>query len=268
MSLKDWSGWIFLGIALLLGGGAFWMSQAWLSEREQRIRAEFAGRDDGLVQVVVASRDLVPGDVIGPRTMALGRLPAAHVSARVVRPGDFEAAQGRVVTTAMSSGEPLTVDLVAGLYVERFSDLLDDGERAVSLEVSAMDNHSGMLVPGDFIDLYVLLQQPQDRVSSRRLGRQQVLHPVLDRVKVLAAGPAPLRAADQRFQPLDERGRNYRQITVGVERSDAERLLLARAEGEMTYLLRRAGDQTSAFGSDARSVDEDEPTYHYLLGPG
>ncbi len=240
MTLKDLGGWIFLAVALLVGGLAYWLAQRYLAGEEDRLRLEMMGGREEQAQVVVARRDLKPGEVIDASSMALGKMPREHVSARAVLPESFEQIQGRVVTQTMSSGEPLLANYVAGLYVERFADLLAEGERAVSLEVSALETHSGLLVPGDFIDLFVLVEGAQGK------GKGRALVPVLDRVRILAAGPAPLRAPDQRYLPLEQEAQDYSAITVGVKTDDAQRLLLARDLGRMTYLLRNPADASVA----------------------
>lgn len=235
MSLKDMTGWILLVGALIVGALAFFLVRGYLSSQEEQIKLDLLSRQGETGRVVVASTNLVPGSVISKSNMAVGELPAQHISSRAVRPADFKRVKGRVLTRPMNSGEPLLADYIAGLIVERFSDLLAKGERAVSLEVATLETHSGMLLPGDFVDLFVLLKAKGD--SERRLL------PVLERVKVLAAGQQPLRTADQTYERLQEGEARYSQITVGVPLADAERLVLARDAGDMVYLLRNAGDK-------------------------
>lgn len=235
MKLGDYTGWLLMAGALLVGGLAFYMVRQYIATEETRLRSEVEGAKARTQRVVVASRALPVGSVIGPATMAVGEIPMRHVPSRVVPPGSFKELEGHVLTRAMAAGEPLLEDFISGVVIERFSDLLETGHRAVSLEVTTLQAHSGMLVPGDYVDLFVLVNAPS-------VAKRKRMMPLLERVKIIAAGPEPLRTREQDFQPLPERASRYTMISVAVSADDAERITLARAEGEIAYLLRNAGD--------------------------
>lgn len=245
LPLKDLTGWILLAAAIGLGLLSFLLIRGYLTSQEERIKQELYGQREEPVRIIVASKDLAAGDVVKDSNMSLGRMPRAHVSPRMVLPGEFAGVKHKVLSKPVAAGEPILVDFLAGVVAERFSDLLAPGERAISLEARTLDNVSGMLLPGDYIDLFVILKN-----SSQ--GRARMV-PVLDRVKVLAAGVQPLRNSEQSFQPLSERDiQDYRQLTVGVKLAAAERLILAKEAGKIVYLLRNSQDlQASALsGSD------------------
>lgn len=252
-TLRDLTGWILMGAALLLGAVAFLMIRSYLDTREEQLRREMLGERPDVVKVVVATRPLDAGDVISERNVALGRLPRAHVSPRMIRAVEFDDIRYKVLSRGMTPGEPLLRDFLAGVVAERFSDLLQPGERAVSLEAKSLDNISGMLLPGDFIDLYSIIKTGGKHKSVS-------LVPVLERVKVLAAGEQPLRNSEQAFQPLSERDvENYRQITVGLATPDAEKLLLAKEQGRIVYLLRNADDYLPGALVDRDKFSEERP---------
>lgn len=245
MKAKDYTGWLLMAAALMVGALAFYMIKQHLAGEEARLRAEASGTRDAAVRVVVARHDLSTGAVIGPETMAIGEIPARHMPLRVVTPQEYESIKGHVIARQMKSGEPLLEDFVSGLVIDRFSDLIEPGHRAVSLEVTAPETYAGLLIPGDYIDLYVLLREP-----AKDLGKR--LMPVLEKVRVIAAGPEPLRARDQRFQPLSERTSRYSLIAVSVTAAQAERIALARDAGELTYLLRNADDERELSAESGR----------------
>lgn len=243
MARRDWTGWILLLAALGVGAAAFFLIQGYLSRQEEQIRLDLMRQQGDSGRILVASRDMQAGEVASTQTLAVGEIPVEHVSGRVLTPADFDAIEGRVISRTMSAGEPLLADFVAGFLVERFSDLVEEGQRAVSLEVATLQTHSGMLLPGDFVDLFVMLEDD----SAAQAGDVRMA-PVLERVKVLAAGPQPLRTRDQAFQRLPERGARYSQITVSVPLEDAKRLVKARELGEVVYFLRNADDRQRQLG--------------------
>ena len=258
MSIRDLTGWILLAAALAFGVLAFYLMRGYLSSREDAMRQSLLDSQAKTTQVVVAKRNLSAGSVLNASTVAISQIPSSHVPNRVVYPRNFNDVKNRVLTRPLAAGETLLADFVSGLVVNRFSDLLEKGQRAVSLQVAALQNASGMLLPGDYVDLFVL-------VKSDR-GSQSQLEPVLQRVKVLAAGPVPLRTRTQSYQHLPDRENDYSQITVGVSLPDAEHLVLARDAGDMVYLLRNAEDNQRFAGLDA-SFGSDNPDKYWYNSP-
>lgn len=242
MKARDYTGWVLMLAAAGFGLGAFFLMRQYLGAEQQRLRDEAQAAQGRMLRVVVATRDLEAGAVVDRQSMSVGEIPARHVADRAVRPEEFERVEDRVVSRPMSAGEPLLEDFISGTRVERFSDLLAPGTRALSLEVSALESHAGLLLPGDYIDLFVLMPGVAERHDRQLLG-------LIERVKVLAAGKQPLRSAEQPYQPLGDQGGGYSLITVGLPRADAERTLRARRAGEVVYLLRPAGDTQMRFGS-------------------
>lgn len=264
MKARDYTGWVLMLAAAGFGIGAFFLIRHYLSGEEQRLRDDAQRSQGRMARVVVAARDLEPGAVIDAQTMAVGEIPQRHRSARALLPEDFARVERRVLGRPMSAGEPLLEDFVSGLRVERFSDLLAPGMRALSLEVSALESHAGLLLPGDHIDLFVLLAREDGRRERRLLG-------LIERVQVLAAGEQPLRSAEQRFQPLRGDGAGYGTITIALPDADAERALRARRAGELVYLLRGAQDERLRFDQDGIArFEQDRPAptagYAYYSG--
>ena len=234
---NKYSSWMFLGAALLAGAAAFWFSHLYLKNQEEKLREKVEGSNQGTVEVVVSKDKLQAGSIVSGATMAIGRLPKAHVTARFVTAAGFGAVQGHALVRDKASGEPLLVDDVGGGVVERFSDLLKPGERAVTLEATELNSDSGLLLPGDHIDMFLVSKQQGGAEESKSLL------PLLEDVHVLAAGEEALHAQDQKYQTLNERNSHYSTITVAVSIDDAEKLVLARKDGDLAYLLRNSTDK-------------------------
>lgn len=257
---NKWTGWLLIGGAIMLGLLAFWLMRNFLDNQQEAIRQELLGDQTKMSKVVVARRDLSPGDVISESTVAVAELPGNHVPRLAIKPQEFAQLKGRVIDRAVSVGEMLQADFVSGLIVQRFSGLLEKGERAISVEISSLQSYSGMLIPGDYIDLYVYLPEKKSRDKQR-------LVPVLERVKVLSAGAQPLRTADQSFQRLDEKSSQYSMITVGLQREKAERLVEAREAGEIVFFMRNAEDKEVGLADQNYALFDNEETqegYWYI----
>lgn len=263
---RNSANWLFLVFAVVAGGLAFWLSRVYLHQQEERMREELGSSQKDLRAVIVASSDLTPGAVISTKTVAQGKMPANRLGALTLKPADFEKIAGMVLNRPVSAGEVLRADYLTGAVALRFSDLLDPGTRAVSLEVSDLQSNAGMTVPGDYVDLYVLIKPVDSSVSKKASGSDKVLIPVLERVKVLAVGDARLNNPNQDYRQLGEREARYSIITVGVGVEDAERLLLAQDLGDMAYLLRQHGDQKLYVASSADSSLFGDPSSRSLGG--
>lgn len=263
--------WGLLAAALLLGVVAFFASSWYLSNKERALTDELLAQQEGRVAVVVATMDLQPGVPVSGDNMAIANVPASHLSANAVTPEQFDQVAERVLVAPMSRGEPLLVHFVAGEFAERFSDLLVEGERAVTLPVDDLKSHDGMLAHGDRVDLLLLAER---REMSRGGGPSQSLHPLVENVRVLATGRSALatREADFSLQQDDAfTDQNYSTLTVGVSAEQAAQLLLAKDMGNVVVLLRNRRDENPL---DAESLSAENllsgarpgQSYTYIAG--
>ncbi|PIP79924.1 MAG: Flp pilus assembly protein CpaB [Gammaproteobacteria bacterium CG22_combo_CG10-13_8_21_14_all_40_8] len=236
---KFGSGWGLLLIALVVSGIAFWLSIKYLSTKEGILRDQILGEKASTTAYVVAARDLYPGDVLSLETLALGQIADGNVSAFAVKPEEFDQYNGQILRYPMSSGEPLLSHFVAGKGIERFSDLLEKNERAVTLKIDELNSASGMLVAGDYVDILLVLEQDKANFES---GSKK-LQPLLQNVRILSIDARPLHSKEQDFV-IDNNLENtsYSTVTVGVKIEDASKVILARDIGNLVFMLRNNKD--------------------------
>jgi len=233
--------------ALGLGAAAALLSVLYLKAREAELREALAPRQP-MVEVVVASRDLVKGDVLNGSTLAVRSLPADVVNTNAVKPGDFDQIEGQVLTQNLASGRPLLRSFVAREFPLDFSDTIPARRRAMTIQVDEVNSVSGFIRPGNRIDLFVNL--PAGALDEDD-GGQQVI-PVLENVEVLATGSEPARDYEERVRML--RGgvrvapqRNYTALTLNVTPREAAVLATAQDKGDLLAVLRNR-DDTSGSG--------------------
>ncbi len=240
--------WGLLGVAAVIGIGAFYLTNTYLVNKEASLRATLLGQgSQGMMSVVVATADLQPGDVVGSGNMAVVELMGEHVSNFAVTPDIFKNYQGNVLDRPMSKGEPLLAHFMAGKIIERFSDLLEDGDRAVTIEIDELATDSYMLTAGDFVDIFLLMDMPKPGApgeSGGAEGEEKVLMPLLQKVKVIALGPRPLLSTEHEFiRPMVGGEENdYGTITVAVKVMDAAKLEMGREIGKFVFMLRNSKD--------------------------
>ncbi|MFA7506370.1 MAG: Flp pilus assembly protein CpaB [Burkholderiaceae bacterium] len=198
-----------------------------------RQRADMSGQ---LIEVVVAKRNLVPGARIDAESMAVRRVAASYLPAGAVTPAEFPAFEGENLGLGMGAGEPLFAAAVAVRERAGLSSRIPPGTRAMTVVVDEVNSVSGMLRPGDRIDLMFSVRPRPD--AGLPVG--EVATPLMSNLLVLATG-----TRTQIEPPSDAMGR-FGAITVEVTPEQAQRLILAQRSGRITALLRHPDDRSPA----------------------
>jgi len=209
-------------LALALGGlAALFLA---LHVRERVRQAEDQSRLS-MVERVVAARDLPAGTRLAPDHLALRAFPAQWVGHDTVPAGRYTELQGRVLTSALRAGEAIVAAHVMQPQAA-FSAHLAPGRRAITLPVDQVNSLSGLLQPGDLIDLYVSFDHQRKRLTA----------PLLQGVLVLATG--------RETRPADNGGdaQSYSTVTLDAAPEDVVKLVAARQAGTLTAILRHPED--------------------------
>lgn len=231
--LRASKNWLMLGAALVLGLTAMLAAHYYI---QARIGLAEAKLRSGLtpVKVVVANRDLKPGMRVSAESFALREIPKTYVHQDAVLPGQFSKAEGQRLIAPLDSGKPLLWSHLESGATPTFSGKLGVGRRALTVPVDEVNSISGMLAPGDRIDLILTL--------SRQGNSQEVTFPLLQDVKVLATG-TQVSSRDDPDGKLPGGGRRYTTVTLETSFEDANRIILARNTGKLTAVLRHPDDK-------------------------
>lgn len=200
------------------------------------------------IQVVVAKFDLIAGEVIGPDNMAIRPIPVDLAPSSALRPDQFDSKIGMRLARALRSGEPVLSEILQAAESGGLSARVKQGIRALTIAVDDVNAVSGMLRPGDRIDLLFSAKAPAtDSTAS------------VETTRVLVQDIAVLATGRQFRQTSDEAGaRPFTSITVELSPEDAKRMVVAQRAGRITALLRNPDDRHAV---SASAVDA-----HALLG--
>ncbi len=183
------------------------------------------------VDIVVAAKDISAGTMIDASMLATKRVNPDRVN------GAFRATQevvGTVAVAPIPKGEAITAAVVRPEEdLNMLSYRIPPGMRAVTLPVDDVSGVSGMLHPGDYVDILATFDLRNEADVTRT---------VLQNVLVLALGTTMATEAG----PEAEMPMRYRDVTVAVHPRDAEKLVLADSKGKVRLALRRVGDDTRA----------------------
>jgi pilus assembly protein CpaB len=238
--LKSKSVWLAV-LALVCGLAASFAAKRYIGDELALEKARINPRQT-MVDVVVAKSDLRAGDMLGSQNMAVRKVPAEFVSSVAVRPSKFDAYEGAKLANPLRAGEALLQSSVVGVDVATFSARVKPGVRAITIAVDEINSISGMLQPGDRVDLLFSTKNPLVGSGGAQQLKADITIPFMHNVTVLATGKQ-LRAGDD-----GKSQRQFSTITIEAETDQAQRLVVAQRSGKLTALLRNPEDRAPLTG--------------------
>lgn len=217
--------WIVLGVALVIGLMAALTARSYLSTQIEAIEARAKGKT---VLVLVAKTDLPKGALVSKETVAVRPFPVEFAHSIGITPADFERIAGQPLAYAVKSGEMLLWGLMETQKVPTFSARVETGRRAMTVPVDEINSISGMLEPGDVIDLMVTMDR----------NGQKVTFALLQSVQVMATGQRSVDDPAGGDEKL-----NYSTVTLDTTPVQAQNIIVAREAGKLTALLRNPQDK-------------------------
>ncbi|HET9642450.1 MAG TPA: Flp pilus assembly protein CpaB [Burkholderiaceae bacterium] len=232
MKLSLHRSWLILGAALAIGGLAAFGVNRYIVRQVQEVEAR--GKAVKTVRIVVPKEDLQKGSALEAPLVAVREVPQEWAQSNAVTPDQFARVEHQKLAYGVRRGEMILWSMLEGQRAPTFSSRLAKGRRAITVPVDEVNSISGMLEPGDRIDL----------MTSIRRDNQTYMFPLLQNVTILATGSRAIPEGDAK----DGR-RTYATITLETSPEDAQRVLAAREVGKLAALLRSPGDNASASGA-------------------
>lgn len=224
-SIKLSKTWLVLIVAIVIGAIAAFAASSFLSARLADIEDRSRGKT---VNIVVAKRDLLRGENLSSDNVAVRAIPADYAQSGAVVPEQFGSIEGESIGFDLKAGEMLMWSQIEGKKVPTFSARIESGRRAITVAVDEINSISGLLEPGDLIDLLVTLDQQGRKITV----------PLLQGVRVMATGQ---RSVDD---PQSGEKRLYSTVTLNTDPDQAQAVVVARESGRLTALLRNPQDTT------------------------
>jgi len=223
---------VMIGFAVLFGLLAVFIAQAWLnSQAEMRMRSlEAQKKPSATKTIVVAAKPLRYG-----MELTADSLREIPWSQDAVPKGAFnsipEILSGgkRVVLTPIEANEPVLALKVTGAGQRAtLSSLVEDGMKAVTIRVNDVEGVGGFVLPGDRVDVVLTRQTDKDKASTEI---------VLQNTRVLAV--------DQSADVSADKPAVAKAVTLEVTTDQAQRVWLASSVGNLSLLLRKAGENSA-----------------------
>jgi pilus assembly protein CpaB len=224
---------VMIGFAVVFGLLAVFIAEVWLNNQAsiQRRNLE-AGKTPMQIQtIVVAKQPLRFG-----AELSAGMLQEVAWPAEVRPAGAFskidELLSGgrRVVLAAIEENEPvLSLKVTGAGQRATLSALVKPGMKAVTVRVNDVEGVGGFVLPGDHVDV-VMTRQIDKGAATTEV--------ILQNRRVLAI--------DQSADDRTAKAAIAKSVTLEVETVEAQKVWLASSVGNLSLLLRKAGETASA----------------------
>lgn len=241
---------LMIAMAVVFGISAVFVSHSWLINQadahKRALEAELATEKVTVPTstIVVADTRLRFGSELRRGSLRELPWPSDTLPKGAFATIDALMADGaRIALTAVEENEPILKTKITGPGQRAtLSAIIDQGKRAVTVRVNDVNGVAGFVLPGDRVDVLMT------RAAGRGDGIATV---ILQGVRVLAVD----QMADERADEPDV----AKAVTIEVDTVAAQKIALAANIGELSLVLRRAGE---ALSEETRSVTLGD------LGPG
>lgn len=262
--------WKLVTIAVLFALMAGVGTMIYLKVLEHRLKERLTPPAKTMTAVIVAADDLKMGTRINTNTVAVRHVPMEYVNSDVITPSSFDSVNGAILTKPLKHGKMLTQDYIDLNIPKDFSDTIKVGHRAMTIQVDEINSISGMIRPGNFIDLYTRLStnafpKKVAQNGNDKQGKDLVI-PVLEDVLVLATDHTSARPNEDEFIHHDtgNRQRVYNTLTIEITPKEAALLSIAESRGSLIAILRNPEDTGGALFGGITTNDLLHNSYEML----
>lgn len=173
--------------------------------------------------VVVPVRNLANGAVLAADDLATRKVPKEYVSTDVLTPDNYESHLGEVLQTPLAQGAPIPITAVTRI-ANHFSGIIKPDRVAYTIQVNETNAISGLITPGDRIDLLLL----------RSRNKKKDIRLLLENVLVLATGK---QAKDMKITDSNSNDSNYSNLTLELSAKDVQEVGIAQKIGQLMVML-------------------------------
>ena len=225
---------------LALGVGGFVYLKAMSVELAAQVKVEGP-------EALAAATALEPRTLLRAQDVTWQKLTGAPPPGAILRPNEAQRREkpvleeetrasvfGAVLRLPVGAGEPITTDLVVKPGDRDFLRVvLTPGQRAIAIPVKTGGASTGLLEPGDHVDV-ILTQKFNDK--EERIARRSVAETVVEDLRVLAIDDPATKANQSAIS------RDFgRTVTIEVTPEQAQKVNVAAELGKLSLTLRPAG---------------------------
>jgi pilus assembly protein CpaB len=223
-----------IALALVIAASGSMFLYKWL-ERQSTL-TEVVKTETEAVPVAVAAVNLPWGTKL-KRDM-LRTVPFTRESIPEGYSSKLDRLEGRVLISPLKKNEPVTEFKLApdSVTTGGVSAIVKPGKRAIAVKGDKVIGLSGLIVPGNRVDVLVTLTHPKTKMEVTKI--------VLENILVLATGTEIQKNGKGDPAPVDV-------YTLEVTPEEGEKLALAATEGRLHFALRNVTDAETVLTNGA-----------------
>ncbi|MBI2254469.1 MAG: Flp pilus assembly protein CpaB [Proteobacteria bacterium] len=211
----------------------------------------------GVEEVLVAARDIKPGEVLVDTDFRWEQWPKAAIDPRFTLKGasgedPLAGFRDTMARRSIMTGEPIAVSSIvkrgdAGVT----SAVLAPGMRSVTIDVSPRSGAAGLILPNDHVDIFLvsnirdMARVPED--VGRDILSQTAVEAIMRDIKVIAINQNLTRPEGPGA------GINAQTVTMEVTSEQAQKVLVASQMGQIVLALRSWARNDEATEADAKA---------------
>lgn len=244
-------------VALMLAGGTAALVRSWLAQRAAVAEAAPVLPSLAPRKSILIARDEIPrGHIVKPDELGWQPWPEDGLNPAYIQAGTkaIQAFTGSVARASIGKGDPITESKIVTPGSRGFlAAALQPGMRAVSVPVTATSGISGLVFPGDQVD--ILVSETLTTAGANGNGQSvKGAETVLYDVRVLAV--------DQKLESKSGEAVVAHNVTLEVTPKQAEQIAVADEMGKLSLSLRSLTplppDEVAADSSgDAGTLDSE-----------
>lgn len=224
--------------ALLVGGLAALLMALFAKQKNEETEAVLGNQ----VYVVKAARSIAAGTPLTPDVITTELVPEKFLPPNPIMKKDIDIYISTPLAVNVQEGAMiLTSDFAVAEVSRDLSSKIPAGERAMSVPVDAISGISGLLTPGDRVDvLGTFPVTDKDELVPDAQGQDSVgfvTMTLLQNVTLLAVGRQLSNVGQS-----DNREGIYNTVTMSLTVAESELLTIAQTRGKLMLLLRNRED--------------------------
>jgi pilus assembly protein CpaB len=261
---------LFLIVGLILGIVAIFMVKTYVDQERaaERQKAKKALADIQAKQtaVLVAKKDIPRGVSIESEILEVAIVPNQYLQPQAVT--SLHRIAGMVTLAPISKGEQISLSKLAfsqqGAAAGTLAAATPVGKRAITISVDNIAALSGMIRPGDFVDVIALVSMPQQTAQAKQVTQSTVM-PLFQNVLILAVGQdrGAFQEADARYKK-EEKKEISPLITLALNPEEASLIAFVQEQGKIRLVLRSPEDSQI---EPVQSANWDS-LFQYLMSKG
>jgi len=217
-------------VAILLGIVAVIGVLSYVRRQQRELREQYRE-----VQVAVARRSINEGEVLTRDMVGYKTKLADSLTGLDIVPLELDRYLGRRVNRNIDRGAPILVNYFTAREPQLASRLMPEGMRAVSINVDGVSGVSGLINPGDSVDILATIAEGQGgRMSASSIKTRLILSDVT----VLAVDDRISRSPSVYYGEQRPYRRTYSTLTLAVTPLEAQILVYLREQAKLTFVLR------------------------------